>query len=98
MPKNLKSPKYIFYEDFCNDIVALRKSLWDKVLEYRRQNKIAYLKYRELLLDISPVISLFLVFVFISSIACFEMNANNDKDSNFETQSLDSLKYSIKEN
>lgn len=78
--------------------MALRKSLWDKVLEYRRQNKIAYLKYRTLLLDISPEISLFLVFIFIGSIACFEMNANNDKDSNFETQSLDSLKYSIKEN
>ena len=33
------------YEDFYDDTMALRKYLWDKVPEYRIQNKITHLKY-----------------------------------------------------
>ena len=39
----------------------------------------------------------FLFLFFIRSIACFKMTANNDKGSNFEMQSFESLKYSITE-
>ena len=36
------------YEDFSQDTIALRKSLWEQVLEYRRQGKFAYLNYRSI--------------------------------------------------
>ena len=44
--KKLKDTEIFIYEDFCSDTMELRKSLWEKVLEYRRQGKYAYLNYR----------------------------------------------------
>ena len=52
--KILKNAKYLkgsgifIYEDFCKATMELRKSLWEQVLEYRRQNKFAYLNYRSI--------------------------------------------------
>ena len=52
--KILKNAKYLkgsgiyVYEDFCKETMELRKTLWDQVLEYRRQNKFAYLNYRSI--------------------------------------------------
>ena len=36
----------IYIRGLCSDTTELRKSLWKKVLEYRRQGKYAYLNYR----------------------------------------------------
>ena len=44
--RNLKDTGIFIYEDFCDDTMKLRKSLWEQVLEDRRQNKIAYLNCR----------------------------------------------------
>ena len=41
--RNLKDTGIFIYEDFCEDAMELRKSLWEQVLEHRRKNKIAYL-------------------------------------------------------
>ena len=41
--RNLKDTGIFIYEDFCDDKMELRKSLWEQVLEHRRKNKIAYL-------------------------------------------------------
>ena len=47
--KKLKDTGIFIYEDFYSDTMELRKSLWKKVLEYLRQGKYAYLKYRTIL-------------------------------------------------
>ena len=39
--RNLKDTGIFIYEDFCDDTMELRKSLWEQVLEHRRQNNIA---------------------------------------------------------
>ena len=44
--KKLKDTGIFTFEDFCSDTMELRKSLWEKVLEYRRQGRYAYLNYR----------------------------------------------------
>ena len=46
--KLLKNTGIFIYEDFCKDTMELRKELWQEVLEYRRQNKFAYLNYRSI--------------------------------------------------
>ena len=46
--RNLKVTGIFIYEDFCDDTMKLRKSLWEQVLEHRRQNKIAYLNCRSI--------------------------------------------------
>ena len=46
--KCLKDIRIFIYEDFCKDTMDLRKKLWNKVLEYRKQNKFAYLNYRSI--------------------------------------------------
>ena len=46
--KCLKDTGIFIYEDFCKDTMDLRKKLWNKVLEYRKQNKFAYLNYRSI--------------------------------------------------
>lgn len=46
--KYLKGSGIYVYEDFCKDTMELRKTLWNQVLEYRRQNKFAYLNYRSI--------------------------------------------------
>ena len=46
--KCLKDTGIVIYEDFCKDTMDLRKILWNKVLEYRKQNKFAYLNYRSI--------------------------------------------------
>ena len=37
--KKLKNTSIFFYEEFSKDTMELRKTLWEQVLEYRRQNK-----------------------------------------------------------
>lgn len=44
--RKLKGTNIYIYEDFSQDTMELRKSLWEQVLEYRRQGKFAYLNYR----------------------------------------------------
>ena len=45
--KKLKNTGIFIFEDFCKETVELRKLLWQKVLEHRRQGLIAYLNYRQ---------------------------------------------------
>ena len=45
--KKLKDAGIYVYEDFSNETMEVRKSLWEKVLEYRRQGKYASLNYRK---------------------------------------------------
>ena len=47
--KLLKNTGIFVYEDFCKDTMELRKELWQEVLEYRRQDKFAYLNYRSII-------------------------------------------------
>ena len=44
--KKLKDTAIFMYEGFCSDTMELRKSLWEKVLEYHQQGKYVYLNYR----------------------------------------------------
>ena len=44
--KCLKDTGVFIYEDFCKGTMDLRKKIWNKVLEYRKQSKFAYLNYR----------------------------------------------------
>ena len=48
--KKLKDTGIFMYEDFCSHTMELWKSLWEKVLEYHRQGKYAYLNYRTIVL------------------------------------------------
>ena len=43
-----KNTGIYFYQDFPNDTIELRKTLWEKVLEYCWQNKFACLNYRNI--------------------------------------------------
>ena len=44
--KCLKDTEIFIYQDFCKDTMDLQKKLWNKVLEYCKQNKFAYLNHR----------------------------------------------------
>ena len=46
--KLLKNAGIFIYEDFYKDTMGLRKEIWQEVLEYRRQNKFAYLNSRSM--------------------------------------------------
>ena len=46
--KCLKDTGIFIYEDFCKDTMDLRKKLWNKVLEYRKQNKYPHFNYRSI--------------------------------------------------
>ena len=46
--KCFKDTGIFIYENFCKDTMDLRKKLWNKVLEYRKQKKFAYLNYRNI--------------------------------------------------
>ena len=46
--KKLKNMGIFIYEDFSKDTMELKKSLWEQVLEYRKQNKFACLNYRSI--------------------------------------------------
>ena len=48
--KCLKETGIFIYEDFCKDTMDLRTKIWKKVLEYRKQNKFAYLNYRSIVI------------------------------------------------
>ena len=47
--KKFKNSGIYIYEDFCNDTMELRKSLWEEVMEHRRQGKFAFLNYRSII-------------------------------------------------
>ena len=47
--KKLRDTGIYIYEDFSKDTMSLLKTLWEKVLQYRRQNKFAYLNYRSII-------------------------------------------------
>ena len=47
--KKLKNSGIYIYEDFCSDTMELRKSLWEEVMEHRRQGKFAFLNYRSII-------------------------------------------------
>ena len=44
----LKDTGIYVYEDFSNETMEVRKSLWEKLLECRRQDKYAFLNYRKI--------------------------------------------------
>ena len=44
--KKLKDTGVFLHDDFCSDTMELRKSLWEKESEYRRQGKYASQNYR----------------------------------------------------
>ena len=46
--KKLKDPGIFNHEDFSKVTMELRKSLWAEFLQYQQQNKLAYLKYRSI--------------------------------------------------
>ena len=46
--KVLKDTGLFIYEDYCKDTMSVRKKLWEQVLNYRKQDKIAYLNYRSI--------------------------------------------------
>ena len=46
--KKLKDTGIYAYDDFSNETMEVRKSLQEKVLDYRRQGKYAYLNYRKI--------------------------------------------------
>ena len=46
--KVLKDTGIFIYEDYCKDTMSVRKNLWEQVLNYRKQEKIAYLNYRSI--------------------------------------------------
>ena len=46
--RKLKGTNIYIHEDFSQDTMELRKSLWEQVLEYRRQGKFAYLNSRSI--------------------------------------------------
>ena len=48
--KRLRNTGILIYEDFSKYTMELRKSLWEQVLEYRKQNKLACLNYRSIIL------------------------------------------------
>ena len=50
MQKNLENMGIYIYEDFSKDTMDLRKSLWEQVLEYCKQNKLACLNYRNIII------------------------------------------------
>ena len=50
MEEKLKDTEIFIYEDFYSHTMELWKSLWEKVLEYHRQGKYAYLDYRTIVL------------------------------------------------
>ena len=41
-----KNTEIYIYEDFSKEALELRKSFWEEVLNYRCQDKFAYLNYR----------------------------------------------------
>ena len=47
--KALKNTGIFIYEDFLKDTKELRKSVWDQVLEYQKQNKFPCLNYRSII-------------------------------------------------
>ena len=49
--KKLKNSGIYIYEDFCNNTMELRKSLWEEVMEHRRQGRFAFLSYRSIILQ-----------------------------------------------
>ena len=46
--KKLKNKRIFIYEEFSKATVELKKSLWEGVLQYWQENKIAYLNYRNI--------------------------------------------------
>ena len=46
--KVLKDTGIFIYEDYRKDSMSVRKRLWEQVLNYRKQDKIAYLNYRSI--------------------------------------------------
>ena len=46
--KKLKNTGIFIYKDFSKATMELRKSLWDEVLQYWQQNKIAHLNSRNI--------------------------------------------------
>ena len=45
----LENKGIFIYENFSMDTMELRKSLWEQLLEYQKQNKLARLNYRNII-------------------------------------------------
>ena len=65
-----KENRISIYEDFCKDTMELRKELWQEMLEYRRQNKFAYLNYRSIVVRDHGRDNVRLLAVFVSFCLC----------------------------
>ena len=90
--KILKNTGIYIYKDFCKDIMELRKSLWEEVLNYSRQSKFVSLNYRSVVVrDNSLDVYIFCFFVFwcfsvlflkLWLISCFKINVNTGEKAN----------------
>ena len=47
--KKLRDAGIYIYKDFSKDTMDLRKTLWEKVRQYQKQNKFACLNYRSII-------------------------------------------------
>ena len=50
--KKLRETGIYIYEDFSKDMMDLQKTLWEKVLQYQKQNKFACLSYRSIIVRV----------------------------------------------
>ena len=54
--KKLRDTGIYIYENFSKDTMDLRKTRWEKVLQYQRQNKFACLSYRSIIVRVFDIV------------------------------------------
>ena len=100
--KKLKDDGIFIYKDLCSDAMELWKSLWKKVLEYRRQGKYAYLNYKTIvgrnkswyvfclwyLAHSFCAICYLLIVKYCCCIIPFRMNANTKESTTLKLKTL----------
>ena len=110
--KKLKDDGIFIYKDLCSDTMELRKSLWKKVLEYRRQGKYAYWNYKTIvgrnkswyvfclwyLAHLCCAICYLLIVKYCCCIISFRMNANTKESTTLKLKAskLWSTIYQVK--
>ena len=81
---------------------ALEKKLWQQVLNYRKQDKIAYLNYRSIVArnnrSVKSKAILFCLSYFYFHLNEFRADASSSETNNSEILNLESLKFSILDN
>ena len=72
--KKLKITSTFIYEDFSKDTMALRKSLWEHVFKYLKQNKFACLNYKSIIVRDHNGVRWTLTCIFIPATNLFTKN------------------------